>query len=68
MQSMSLQRVLEAGDKVVHTDELKRKHVLTYTGTRREVKYVLYDFFTTEKGETVFFSPSEVEQMKNYEN
>ena len=35
---------------------------LTYTGTRREIKGVEMDFFTNEKGETVFFYPSEVER------
>lgn len=38
------------------------KEVLRYTGTRREIKEVMFDFFVNSKNETVFFLPSEVEQ------
>lgn len=41
-----------------------QRDTLTYTGTFREVKSVMYHFFTNEKGEMVFFLPSEVERMK----
>ena len=40
------------------------QETLTYTGTYREVKEVMYYFFTNEKGETLFFTTSEVERMR----
>jgi len=50
-----------AGERFEHTcRHFGTKQKLTYTGTRREVKDVLYDFFTTEDNQTVFFSPYEV--------
>lgn len=54
---------IKKGDKFHYIQPyFNRRMTLTYTGTRREVKGVLMDFFTTEKGETVFFYPSEVER------
>lgn len=38
-----------------------KKERFTATGTRREIKEVLFDFFIAENGDTVFFYPSEVE-------
>jgi len=43
-----------------YTGKIER---LTYTGTFREVKYVMYYFFETEDGRTVFFLPSEVKEF-----
>lgn len=56
----------EPGKKFEHTcPYFGTKRILTYTGTRREIKEVLFDFFETENGQTVFFSPFEVQsQMK----
>lgn len=53
------------GDQVEYVDPITQEAVvLTYTGTRREVKGVDMDFFTTPKGETIFLYPSEVAKMK----
>lgn len=54
------------GAKFEHTCRyFGTKRILTYTGTRRPVKDVLYDFFMTENGQCVFFSPYEVrDEMK----
>lgn len=56
---------MNSGDKVEYVDPITQEvTVLTYTGTRREVKGIDMDFFTTPKGETIFLYPSEVEKMK----
>lgn len=56
---------MKKGDRYLHTELFTgQTDVLTYTGTFREIKYVMYHFFTNEKGDTVFFTPSEVERMK----
>ena len=56
---------MKKGDKLEYTDTFTgTKEILTYTGTFREVKYIMYHFFTDEKGNTLFFSPSEVERMR----
>ncbi len=56
---------MKKGDKFEYRELFTgQTEVLTYTGTFREIKEVMYYFFTTEKGDTVFFTPSEVERMK----
>lgn len=59
--------VLTEGDVYSWTDpyDSSRTLRLTATGTRREIKEVLFDFFLAEDGQCLFFSPEEVEtQMK----
>jgi hypothetical protein len=46
-------------DVFIYTDQLGKKQRVVYTGTR-EVKSVLFDFFTMEDDSTAFFYPSEV--------
>lgn len=53
-------RNLKKGDTFIYTDQLGKKQRAVYTGTQREVKGVLFDFFTMEDGTTSFFYPSEV--------
>lgn len=56
---------MKKGDKFEYTDIFTGlKETMTYTGTFREVKYVMYHFFTNEKGDTLFFTPTEVERMR----
>lgn len=45
------------GDRVVHVET--GRHA-TFTGTRREVDGVNFDFFLFDDGKTCFFYPSEV--------
>ena len=57
-----MKKEIQKGDILEHTCPYTgRKERYTYTGIRREVKETLFDFFTNGKGETVFFSPFEVE-------
>ncbi len=51
---------LKKGDTFIYTNQLGEKQRVVYTGTRREIKDVLFDFFTMEDGTTSFFYPSEV--------
>jgi hypothetical protein len=51
---------MKKGDTFIYTDQLGKKQRAVYTGTRREIKEVLFDFFTMEDGSTAFFYPSEV--------
>ena len=51
---------MKKGDKFIYTNILGKKETVTYTGTQREVKGVLFDFFIMEDGSTAFFYPSEV--------
>jgi len=56
---------MKEGDKFEYVELFTgQRDTLTYTGTFREIKYVMYHFFTNQKGETVFFTPREVERMK----
>jgi hypothetical protein len=55
---------MEKFDKFIHTDILGKKHELTYTGTRREVKGCEFEFFVDDKGDTCFFTDSEVKKME----
>lgn len=59
---------LKTGDLVEYTNPYSQdKQILKYTGTRREVKGVMFDFFINGKKETVFFSPEEVDRcMKQF--
>ncbi len=57
--------MINKGDKVIYRETFTGQvQTLTYTGIRREIKEVMFDFFTNEKGESVFFTPSEVENMQ----
>lgn len=47
------------GDRVVH---VKSGQLATFTGTRREVEGVDFDFFTFDDGTMAFFYPSEVKE------
>ena len=51
---------MKKNDAFIYTDRLGKKQRVVYTGTQREVKGVLFDFFTMEDGSTAFFYPSEV--------
>lgn len=51
---------MEKGDKFIYTDQLGKTQVVTYTGTRREIKGCLFDFFTMADGSCAFFYLSEV--------
>lgn len=54
---------MKKDDKFVRINPLSRKReYYTYTGTIREIKEVSYHFFTDEKGETVLFTPFEVDR------
>jgi hypothetical protein len=54
---------LKKGDKFYWAHPVSgERQTLTYTGTTREVKGVLMDFFKNQKGETLFFYPSEVKR------
>ena len=55
---------MKEGDKFIHTDILGKKHELTYTGTRREVKGCEFEFFTDDKGKVCFFTDTEVKKME----
>jgi hypothetical protein len=55
---------MEKFDKFIHTDILGKKHELTYTGTRREVKGCEFEFFTDDKGKVCFFTDTEVKKME----
>jgi hypothetical protein len=55
---------MEKFDKFIHTDILGKKHELTYTGTRREVKGSEFEFFTDDKGKVCFFTDTEVKKME----
>lgn len=48
----------------------EHKHVITYTGTVRDVKELLHWFFRMGDGSTIFMSESEVEKLTeiSYEN
>lgn len=60
VQVQSVLPVMEKGDKFIYTDRLGKTQVVTYTGTRREVKGCLFDFFTMQDDTCAFFYPSEV--------
>lgn len=51
---------MKKDDVFIYTDRLGKKQRVVYTGTRREVKEVMFDFFTMEDGSCAFFYPSEV--------
>ena len=55
---------MEKFDKFIHTDILGKKHEVTYTGTRREVKGCEFEFFTDDKGDSCFFTDTEVKKME----
>ena len=56
---------MKEGDRLEYTDTFTGlKETLTYTVTFREIKEVMYHFFTNGKGETIFFTPSEVDRMR----
>ena len=57
---------LKAEDKFIYTDPItKTQHKLTYTGTRREVKGCVFEFFIEEGNkDCCFFSDEEVAKMK----
>lgn len=58
---------MKEGDKFIHTDILGKKHELTYTGTRREVKGCEFEFFVDDKGDSCFFTDTEVKKMERIE-
>jgi hypothetical protein len=51
---------MKKGAEFIYTDIFGKKQRVVYTGTRREVKEVMFDFFTMEDGTTAFFYPSEI--------
>ena len=56
---------MKEGDKFIHTDILGKKHEVTYTGTRREIKGYQFEFFyETGKEGCCFFTDSEVAKME----
>ena len=55
---------MKKGDKFIHTDILGKKHEVTYTGTRREVKGSEFEFFADDKGKVCFFTDTEVKKME----
>ena len=54
---------MKKGDKFIHTDIVGRKHEVTYTGPRREIKGCEFEFFVDDKG-GCFFTDSEVKKME----
>jgi hypothetical protein len=58
---------MEKFDKFIHTDILGKKHEVIYTGTRREVKGCEFEFFVDDKGDSCFFTDTEVKKMKKIE-
>ena len=57
---------MQQGDQFIFVDRFNQKHKLTYTGTRREIKGCMYEFFTEEgKDGCCFFDDSEVATMKS---
>ena len=55
---------MKKGDKFIHTDIVGRKHEVTYTGSRREIKGCEFEFFVDDKGGGCFFTDSEVNRME----
>ncbi len=56
---------MKEGDKFIHTDILGNKHELTYSGTRREIKWCEFEcFYETGKEGCCFFTDSEVDKME----
>ena len=55
---------MKEGDMFIHTNILGNKEQLTYSGTRREIKGVEFEFFYNVKGEICFFTDTEVEKME----
>ena len=55
---------MKEGDKFIHTDILGKKHQVTYTGPRREIKGCEFEFFVDDKGGGCFFNDSEVKKME----
>ena len=55
---------MKEGDKFIHTNIIGNKEHLTYSGTRREIKGVEFEFFYNVKGEICFFTDTEVEKME----
>jgi hypothetical protein len=58
---------MKKGDKFIHTDIVRKKYELTYTGTRREVKGCEFEFFADDKGKICFFTDTEVKKMERVE-
>ena len=58
---------MKKGDKFIHTDIVGRKQEVTYTGTRRIVKDCEFEFFVDDKGDSCFFTDTEVKKMKRLE-
>ena len=57
---------MQQGDQFIFVDRFNQQHKLTYTGTRREIKGCMYEFFTEEgKDGCCFFDDSEVATMKS---
>ena len=55
---------MEKFDKFIHTDIIGRKHEVTYSGTRRIVKDCEFEFFVNNKGDSCFFTDTEVKKME----
>ena len=55
---------MKKGDKFIHTDIVGKKHQVTYTGSRREIKGCEFEFFVDDKGGGCFFNDSEVKKME----
>lgn len=54
---------MQKGDKFIYKNELtKKSEIVTYTGTRREVKGCEFEFFIM-CGDTAFFTDEEVNKM-----
>jgi hypothetical protein len=58
---------MKKGDKFIHTDIVGKKHELTYTGNRHEYKDCEFEFFVDDKGDSCFFTDTEIKKMKNIE-
>jgi hypothetical protein len=58
---------MKKGDKFIHTDIIGRKYEVTYAGLRREVKGCEFEFFVDAKGDSCFFTDTEVKKMKRLE-
>jgi len=58
---------MKKGEKFTHTDIVGRKYGVTYTGLRREVKDCEFEFFVDDKGDSCFFTDTEIKKMKRLE-
>ena len=55
---------MKKGEKFTHTDIVGRKHEVTYAGPRRIIKDCEFEFFVDDKGDSCFFTDTEVKKME----